>query len=237
MSNLKKIETVNHLINSPSKVTEMKPNLSLTQLKKMVKNEDILKAGILIIAQKYLSLVDKGKMINKESALEILVDDILENSSNLELQDIDFIFKNGIKGKFGVIYNDIGLDTILGKDGWIETYYKEYRILRPEGNEKIIEVEIPKNAISEDEYFKKYPDAEKRVKINRLFVKAKSNQLQLSDILEFYILKGYTENECTEDLEIIKKEYQENEYNSVTESIYILNWGKNFILSNYKKTK
>ena len=116
----------------PATINEMKFTPSIGELKKDFESEVILRDEIMKIAASYLSLNIKSKSINSDTGLMLVVDFILEECSNLEIQEINFIFKSGIMGKFGVIYNDISIDTICGKDGWIETYYKDFRKLRPE---------------------------------------------------------------------------------------------------------
>ena len=114
----------------PATINEMKFTPSIGELKKDFESEVILRDEIMKIAASYLSLNIKSKSINSDTGLMLVVDFILEECSNLELQEINFIFRSGVMGKFGVIYNDISIDTICGKEGWIETYYKDFRKLR-----------------------------------------------------------------------------------------------------------
>ncbi len=146
----------------------------------IAESKKVTKATIAIIIGKYLSMTGKAKNISKDM-ISILVDYLMVHCNNLELQEIDFIFKNGILGKFGTIYDEIYLDTITGDKGWIERYYSDYRNLRQEpysqniidlsklnkdqlieyrksNNNSIKDYELTGKEISYDEFLKSNPD-------------------------------------------------------------------------------
>lgn len=148
----------------PTKLNDMEFSYSIGEMNKDYESEVILSQEIMKIAAKWLSLNIKSKSINTDEGLMVVVDHIMEECSNLELQEINFIFRSGISGKFGIIYNDISIDTICGKEGWIETYYKDFRKLRKadisnnydnlsQTLNRLIESGAPKNII--DEYEKR----------------------------------------------------------------------------------
>jgi hypothetical protein len=124
----------------------------------IAESKKVTKATIAIIIGKYFSMTGKAKNISKDM-ISILVDYLMVNCQNLELQEIDFIFKNGILGKFGTIYDEIYLDTITGDKGWIERYYSDYRKLRQEPNsQNRIDYELTGKEISYEKFLKSNPD-------------------------------------------------------------------------------
>ncbi|MFZ1786734.1 MAG: hypothetical protein WAT92_00420, partial [Saprospiraceae bacterium] len=82
----------------PAKITEFNNSLA------KIKNKDEItktKSLILLILARYLSLNVKGKSITAAFALEMIVEDIFVNYSFLTVQEVEFILKNGIMGKYG----------------------------------------------------------------------------------------------------------------------------------------
>jgi hypothetical protein len=139
----------------PSKISQMEFSLSISELKSDFQSEIILRDEIMKIAAKWLSLNIKSRVINNENGLIVLVDYILDDCSNLELQEIDFVFRNGVLGKLGVIFNDISIDTVVG---WFEKYYSEFRILRTEPIKKDTSIVLSGKEISHSDWMRKYGD-------------------------------------------------------------------------------
>ena len=135
------------------KVEEFKSENSISDLIKFGFIENVT-IEIYRIISEYLAINIKSKSINTSAGISIIFEYITEECGNLELQEINFIFKSGVMGKFGVIYNDISIDTICGKDGWFETYYREYRKLRPEPTKKE-DVRMSGKEITEHEFLEK----------------------------------------------------------------------------------
>ena len=147
---------------TPYKVQDLKYDKSISEILMIKENENPIHGTIILILSTYLSINMKSKAITSKEAINLIIDYIKNECGNLDLQEVEFVIKSGVMGKFGVIYNDISIDTICGKDGWFETYYKEYRKLRPESGtgynelvetiERLNSTNTPKHII--DEYIK-----------------------------------------------------------------------------------
>lgn len=218
----------------PSRIEDMKPAKSIKEL------TDIkgVQATIITLAAKYLSLNTKGKAITNETGFLLISEYIMDECSNLELQEIEYIFKRGILGRFGEIYNDISIDTICGKNGWIETYYKTDRRNKPEGVILEGEVHFTGNEMSEEEFLNKYPEYKTKKKLQDLLFKARANKITVSDLKEFYKIKGFKVTDMQDDIEALTRQYersQEKEF--ITWTGYLNNWMNGFIITNYFKIK
>ena len=106
-------------------------------------------------------------------AMEMLVNDIVQEDSQLTIPDVVLMLKNGVKGKYGKFYGRIGLDTILGKDGWIEQY-KEARAIELESLIKAKQNAyngrkyVPnENDISSDKFHKLHPELKHRKRLKK----------------------------------------------------------------------
>lgn len=226
--------------NIPTYVEQFTYKQSLTELSKSV-DSDILQATLTSIFGRYLNSNVKGKSISDPFTLTLLIEHFIEECGNLELQEIEFIFKNGIKGTFGVIYNDISIDTICGCDGWIEQYYKRFRKLRID---KTPQTEIPNlsgQEMSADEFLKKYPEYAIRNELGEILIKAKTYKLELDDVKRFYEIKGLNKtDDVQEDMVVFSKKYfslDEEIRNNIPEMKFILMEFSKFVVNNYNKVK
>jgi len=234
-------QTVNYEIgNIPTYIEQFTYKQSVTELSKTV-DKDVLEFTIGNIAVKYLSLNVKGRSIADKFTLNLLVEHFIEECGNLELQEIEFIFKNGIKGTFGVIYNDISIDTICGQDGWIEQYYKRFRKLRLD---KTQQTEIPNlsgQEMSADEFLKKYPEYAIRNELSEILIKAKTYKLELDDVKRFYEIKGLNKtDDVQEDMVVFSRKYyslDEEIRKNIPEMKFILMEFSKFVVNNYNKVK
>jgi hypothetical protein len=195
----------------PNKVQEFeyKPTIS-----EMIERKEIyptiekeIKGQIILILGTYLPLNVKGKSITSKEAINLLTEQIINDFPNLEIQEIEFIIKNGILGKFGVIYNDISLDTILGKDGWFEMYYKQYRTLRPEP-QKQIKIQYTGKEMSKDQFYQKNPEYALKAKVSEIKALAKNRTINQAYINDWYNLQGIKQSQIEREKEDIRKDYQ-----------------------------
>lgn len=219
----------------PATINEMEMTFSIGELKKDFESEVILRDEIMRIAASYLSLNIKSKSINSDAGLMIVVDFILEECSNLELQEINFIFRSGIMGKFGVIYNDISIDTICGKEGWIETYYKDFRKLRPEKKQEEV-IRLTGNEMSLEDFHAKNPEYKLKYDLHGIYDRAKRFKTTIEDAKQFYLIKGLSLNDFKDDFQFYSKEYQNQELIK-GEMLYITERFRKFIVENVFKNK
>lgn len=220
------------------KVEEFKSENSISDLIKFGFIENVT-IEIYRIISEYLAINIKSKSINTSAGISIIFEYITEECGNLELQEINFIFKSGVMGKFGVIYNDISIDTICGKDGWFETYYREYRKLRPEPNKKE-DVRMSGKEMTEPEFLEKYPEYKDQIRLRDLLLMAKSFKITTKEAKEFYLIKELTLNDFKDDCEIYSGQYHslpENEKQCFTETQYLNNCHCSFIIQNFNKVK
>jgi hypothetical protein len=225
-------------------VKEMLPSMSVSELMQSSQDKEMTKknltAFITLVAAKYLSLNIKSRAITNEAGYMLISEFILDECKNLELQEIEYIFKKGVMGRFGDIYNDISIDTICGLNGWIENYYKKDRKEKNDSLKIEHEIRFSGNEISEKEFLIKYPIYEKRQKIRDLAEKAKLRKAKMDDIKEFYKLKELTLDDLKDDLQELSKQYyqmSDNEKQSITYDQYQNMWIQNFIVTNEKKVK
>lgn len=133
----------------------------------------------------YLSINIKSKMIQSEKAFKLLLEDILTNFGYLEIQEIEWIMKQGVLGKYGIIYNEISIDTICGKDGWIQQYIQNERIERPKPTtQKAIQEGKP---LTIDEYYERHPELREKRKKIELQYKLATNNVTIEMLQEYGI--------------------------------------------------
>lgn len=227
-----------------SELTEYKPSISeLLKIGKipinenneqrLVASEKIVRTKILFIMMEYLNSNVKSRGVVQSLAVNNILDFIIDCCSNLEINEIEFIFKSGVSGRYGVIYNDISIDTVIGKNGWIEQYYLNDRKKRPEPNNIInanldnkYSVLVPtgnkdeydrdlymrewkerENPITVEQFFEMNPEYKMKKELTELFHKAKSNKIVLSDAKKFYNIKGFNDNDFKDDMEFYSKNY------------------------------
>lgn len=224
----------------PTKLNDMKVYTpAISEYLKTYEGKEILAHELMRIISKYLEINIKSRAINSSGAIELIFEYIITECSNLELQEIDFIFRSGIMGKFGVIYNDISIDTICGKDGWIETYYKEFRKLRPEPTQQI-KHDLTGKEITKEQFLNNNPKEKVYSELREILYKATTNLLRIEDVKLFYKLKELTLNDFKDDSEIYCAEYHklsDDLKGCIGEMNYILQKHKEFILANIYKTK
>ena len=231
----------------PAQVTtveEMNPQKSIREIlsNSIDKKSDFkaITATIILIASKYLSLNVKGKGITNEAGFSLLSEFIITECGNLELQEIEYIFKKGVLGRFGEIYNDISIDTICGKNGWIETYYKTDRKDKNETVNLETKERFSGNEMSVEEFYKRNHEAAKRAMIKDIVEKAKTRRAKMPELKQFYKLKDLTLNDLKDDLEALSKQYyqlSENERAAIKYEQYESIWLNDFIINNQYKVK
>lgn len=221
-----------------TKLNEFNPENSINELIRFGFEKQV-NIELLRIASLYLSANVKSRAINTEHSMNILFDYIIEDCGNLELQEINFIFRNGIIGKFGVIFNDISIDTICGVGGWIETYYKDFRKLREEPT-KVQNVKLRGKEITEAEFLERNPEFKERVRLRQLLELAKGGKITSEHAKEFYKLKGLTLDDVKEDMTVYSHNYfalPESQRELFTESQFINHQHCKFIIQNIFKNK
>lgn len=219
----------------PATINEMKFTPSIGELKKDFESEVILRDEIMKIAASFLSLNIKSKSINSDAGLMMVVDFILEECSNLEIQEINFIFRSGIMGKFGVIYNDISIDTICGKEGWIETYYKDFRKFRPEKKQEEV-IRLTGKEMTLEDFHAKNPEYKLKYDLHGIYDRAKRFKTTIEDAKQFYLIKGLSLDDFKDDFQFYSKEYQNQELIK-GEMLYITERLRKFIVENVFKNK
>ena len=142
----------------PIKVEDVRHGLTIKDLPDHDK-----KIGISSIMYKYLSNNVKGKGLLTPDQVNLVTEFIINDCSNLQLEEINLIFRNGVLGRYGTIFNDISMDVICGKDGWIEQFYKNDRPKRKEVQE-VEEITYTGNEMTLEQFYEKYPEEKKRRK-------------------------------------------------------------------------
>lgn len=206
----------------PKRLEDMKPAMSLKQ--EVERNEYLTKANILNIMLRWLALNVKGRSLTESEQMDLIIDHFITFCSNLELQEVEFIFREGIKGRYGVIFNAIDIDTICGasgKDnqgGWIEQYYKNDRPKRPERTE-VLQISEPKGeVVTERQFLKNNPDIKRQKKVFDLQQKIRDKKLSPCKYELKYIFKllGYTQQNYFAQLAKIKQDFEQSEYKQHT---------------------
>ena len=200
----------------PKRLEDMKPAMSLKQ--EVEKNEYLTKANILNIMLRWLALNVKGRSLTESEQMDLIIDHFITFCSNLELQEVEFIFREGIKGRYGVIFNAIDIDTICGKDGWIELYYKQDRSKRPEQNE-VLQISEPKGeVVTERQFLKNNPEIKRQKKVFELQQKIRDKKISPSkyDLKYIFKLLGYTQQNYFAQLAKIKQDFEQSEYKQHT---------------------
>lgn len=224
---------------TPYKIQDLKYDKSISEILMIKENENPVHGTIILILSTYLPMNVKSKAITSKEAINLLIEFIKNECGNLELQEVEFVIKSGIIGKFGTIYNDISIDTICGKDGWFETYYKEYRKLRPEPT-KNEDVRMSGKEMTESEFLEKYPEFKEKIRLRDLLILAKSGKITTKEAKEFYLMKTLTLNDFKDDCEIYSFDYHslpEDQKEIFTETQYLNYRHCNFIILNAYKTK
>lgn len=224
---------------TPYKVQDLKYDKSISEILMIKENENPIHGTIILILSTYLSINMKSKAITSKEAINLIIDYIKNECGNLELQEVEFVIKSGVMGKFGIIYNDISIDTICGKDGWFETYYKDFRKLRPEPTKKE-DVRMSGKEMTEPEFLEKYPVFKDQIRLRDLLLMAKSFKITTKEAKEFYLIKELTLNDFKDDCEIYSGKYHrlpENEKQCFTETQYLNNCHCSFIIQNFNKVK
>lgn len=193
---------------TPYKIQDFKYDKSISEIIRIKENENPIRGTIILILSTYLPLNIKSKSITSKESINLIIEHFINECGNLELQEIEFIIKSGIMGKFGTIYNDISIDTICGKDGWIETYYNTERIKRPEPVQMIIE-EKP-SGMTIEEFYEKNAEYKERSILIEIQSKLKEHKLSINDIKIFYKIKGFDLNDFKDDCEHYCANYYKN---------------------------
>ena len=216
------------------KIQDFKEENSLSELIKHGFIENVTIEIYRIIGD-YLSINIKSKSINTSAGISVLFEYITEECGNLELQEINFIFKSGIMGKFGVIYNDISIDTICGKEGWIETYYKDFRKFRPEKKQEEV-IRLTGKEMTLEDFHAKNPEYKLKYDLHGIYYQAKRYKTTIEDAKQFYLIKGLSLDDFKDDFQFYSKEYQ-NQKLIKGEMLYITERFRKFIIENVFKNK
>lgn len=194
------LTTIQHT-KAPALVRDMQYQPTIREMMQQPDQVNPVKGTIAVIAAKYLALNIKGKSLTQAAAFDIMVEHIVSECSNLEIQEIDYIFRSGVLGKFGTIYNDISLDTICGADGWIETYYRDHRKMRPDP-QKHDEYALPGAAdMTESEFYDRNPEYRTWVTIRHIIQSAADGMITIDDVATVYTAYGYTQDDLDHDVE------------------------------------
>jgi hypothetical protein len=198
----------------------------------------ITRAKILEIINRNLSMNLKGRIVDNKYAVNCIVDFIVKRCQNAEIQEIDYIFRCGVMGMYGAIYNDISIDTICGAEGWVESYYindrpnrpepqfitnasleNKYSVLIPTGNKDEYERDLYRrewkereNPITIEQFFEKNPEYIQKKELSEIYGKAKTKKITIDDARQFYLIKGFTLNEFKDDMEY----YSQNFYKAIS---------------------
>jgi hypothetical protein len=169
-------------------------------------------------------LAQNGRNINftSSTAIETLVNLLIKDFGFLEFQEVEFILAKGVVGGYGNIYGEIYLDTVYP---WFLKYIETERKERPEPQQKNIEVE--KGGLSVQEFYERNPEYKKISQLKEIKDKAKRYQLKMVDIELIYELQNLTSVELKEDIEALKKDYEnlsENEKEYYDFSIFVINY-------------
>lgn len=197
-----KIQNIKEFIeNLPSKVEDIRYSLSIAEI-------DVLhvKMAITYIMNKYLTNNIKGKAIIEAEQIKMIIDFFIEECSNLQIEEIAIIFKNGVLGRYGAIYNDISIDTICGINGWVEMYYQNDRkkINEPKNE---IRINYSGNEMTYNEWLELNPDIKNKIKIKEIEQIIKSNKGTIITVIEYCKMLGHD----WEDKKIkLMKEYEKS---------------------------
>jgi len=195
---------------------ESKEYLLLLHKKQALKNEfdkidntKVVQTELVLIISKYLAMNIKGRAITNDEGLILLSEVILNDHGNLGLNEIAFALKRGIVGAYGVIYNDISIDTVFN---WI-TQYKE--IDRPKikekdytnFSEKYKRLENYEKLITLDEFLEKNPDEKIKRQINEFKDQAKKGHITIERFKDYVKLKELGKDFVKDFMEKETKEY------------------------------
>ena len=188
----------------PAKIEQLntyEPSLNEWIEKNELAKKEILQY-VISIAVKYLKLVDNN-ILQDADRIKILAETIIAEFGNLEMQEIEFVFKKGATGQLGTIYKTVDIATItgIGDNCWFENYYKNYRSKRPDcnpffKNEKgeyvdNSDVDISANAITYDEFIKKNPDKKDVLFLSKILREIKDGKsVEFSDVCKVMKIKG-----------------------------------------------
>lgn len=215
------IEKINGYLPTIGEIITSEPNQLVTT--------KVVKVYLLRIAYKYLSANQKSRSVCDATSVNILVEFITDECRNLELREVEFIFKNGIAGRFGTIYNDISLDTIIGENGWIETYYKN---IRPKRQEVKHTFDEKPTGITKEEFYEKYPEYQIIAKNAEFIAKAKDYKLTLPIVAAFYNFNSIETYE--KDIDEFNDEYDSNpSCHDVSRNDYLL-WKFRMVILKYE---
>jgi len=220
---------------APARIEEMfKYQPSINMLLENHKETDIKKV-IYMVIMKYLQAFDIDRIKINDAGVEILVEQIILEHGNLELQELEYALKKGLVGAYGAIYGDIRIDTVFT---WFTTYKEQDRRNRPEPAHKEVEYKLTGEERTLEEYYKRYPEEEKKLRVVAILDKAKQGKIRIDDIKEYYKNKGLTLNDLKDDMEVLSAKYQNMsvEYkSSMTENQYICLWACGFIKESWNK--
>lgn len=179
------MELIEYKKQLPTKPDQVKYGLTISET-----SEKETKLFVLAIMKKYLSSNVKGKSIMEPSQIELILDFIFEECKNLQIEELNIIFRNGVLGRYGTIFNDISIDTICGKEGWIESYYKHDRPKIQEPHYEEV-VKYNGNEMTYEQFLEKNPDIKKDLRRKELKKVLSSSKAQIKHVIEYCELLGH----------------------------------------------
>lgn len=205
----------------PKKVEDIKYAPSISEI-----DITTAKAAILVIMKTYLETNIKGKSLMEPNQIEMVLEFFLQDCKNLQIEEINIIFKNGVLGRYGAIYNDISIDTICGLNGWVESYYKNDRknIKEPQIKEPIYNGK----EMTFTQFLDKNPDIKRLVRIADVKKIIGTKHARITDVQELCELYGHIWEEKKVKL------YQEYENFEHKEMLNFDQWCIVFIKSKIK---
>lgn len=222
----------------PAKIDEFQHTLTIGEMEVDALSSIQLTAEITRIIKRWVKVNPKCEAVSNEDAIDLIIEHIFDKCKNLEIQEINYIFKEGVKGTFGTLYSQVGIDTITGIDGWIENYYKLYRIKRSEPKRLEIEIKLNGNEMTSEQYFAKYPEEKAKRELLEIFTKAKQGLVTFEDAKKFYKIKGLTGDDYKDDMQIYSHNYfAAHQDMGYSENSYCLEQHRKFILNNFLKNK
>lgn len=179
------MELIEYKKQLPTKPDQVKYGLTISET-----SEKETKLFVLAIMKKYLSSNVKGKSIMEPSQIELILDFIFEECKNLQIEELNIIFRNGVLGRYGTIFNDISIDTICGKEGWIESYYKHDRPKIQEPHYEEV-VKYNGNEMTYEQFLEKNTDIKKDLRRKELKKVLSSSKAQIKHVIEYCELLGH----------------------------------------------
>lgn len=175
-----------------------------------------------------------------EVQLKLLSNELRSYCRYYTLADIAIVLKNGCMGRYGQFYGRVGIDTILGKDGWFQQYEEERAIEleKIKNNLKHKVSETRQNEMSFDEWKKNFPEKynQRLDKIKQIGAERKKEKVTHYLSIKQYCqaneieFESYAENlksEWEQDFLAEKPKLTKDQYLALRERIYLIELNQN----------